>query len=259
MRMRPAFRRVFCVEHLLGARHFRNALYFNHPGTVSRQRRRMRPPVHFARHPWLRMPVAYAIRVRVRTDGVPLRSAGHCNVGRLCDVSRYTVSDYAMWACCAIHACMVTAAAAPALMERTEPNWLMYTTSSANSSAFFDRPGPRRRTAAGSVREAVGLHGHRAVDDVHGDHLGVLRNVQVVPRVHQFAGGVSGTQHAGLGRRLRRLDALARLGAFLCDARVPIVHAGANRRVMHHMLVQLGHERAFAVPFVRIRCARGSP
>ena len=99
--------------------------------------------------------------------------------------------------------------------------------------------------------EAVGLHGHRAVDDVHGDHLGVLRNVQVVPRVHQFAGGVSGTQHAGLGRRLRRLDALARLGAFLCDARVPIVHAGANRRVMHHMLVQLGHERAFAVPFVR--------
>ncbi len=107
----------------------------------------------FARHPWLRMPVAYAIRVRVRTDGVPLRSAGHCNVGRLCDVSRYTVSDYAMWACCAIHACMVTAAAAPALMERTEPNWLMYTTSSANSSAFFDRPGP---SAPNSSRQRSG-------------------------------------------------------------------------------------------------------
>ena len=99
------------------------------------------------------MPVAYAIRVRVRTDGVPLRSAGHCNVGRLCDVSRYTVSDYAMWACCAIHACMVTAAAAPALMERTEPNWLMYTTSSANSSAFFDRPGP---SAPNSSRQRSG-------------------------------------------------------------------------------------------------------
>ena len=79
--------------------------------------------------------------------------AGHCNVGRLCDVSRYTVSDYAMWACCAIHACMVTAAAAPALMERTEPNWLMYTTSSANSSAFFDRPGP---SAPNSSRQRSG-------------------------------------------------------------------------------------------------------
>ena len=59
----------------------------------------------------------------------------------------------AVAACWAIHACMATAAAAPALMDRTEPNWEMYTTSSASSKALLLSPGP---SAPNSSRQRLG-------------------------------------------------------------------------------------------------------
>lgn len=64
--------------------------------------------------------------------------------------TRYDRPYMARWA---IQQCMATAAAAPALMERTEPNWEMYTTSSAIDTAFSDSPGP---SAPNNIRQRSG-------------------------------------------------------------------------------------------------------
>ena len=44
--------------------------------------------------------------------------------------------------CCVTQACMATAAAAEALIERVDPNWLISTTASHASIASAESPGP---------------------------------------------------------------------------------------------------------------------
>ena len=44
--------------------------------------------------------------------------------------------------CCMTHWCMVMAAAAEALIERVEPNWVISSTTDAASMAASDKPGP---------------------------------------------------------------------------------------------------------------------
>ena len=73
-------------------------------------------------------------------------------------------------ACVRIHACMAIAAAAPALIERVEPNWAMAGPRRRPAAPPSDRPGPPGRTAARTARHRVRLQRHRAGQVVDAQH-----------------------------------------------------------------------------------------